>query len=159
MTQNLIVTSLEGRAIPYADGETDLSQSTQLTARDMQELRLHPVSAAFIPWAAGDGTATVDMGAYEAKGYFNLHVVKAGSGLGTVTSTPPGIDCGDVCSQYMQESTNLTLKAAPVGFSKFTGWSGACTGDNDCTLNFQSDTHITATFEAELKVDLPVIFR
>jgi len=107
----------------------------------------------------GDGSAAVDMGAYEAKGYFNLYVWKSGSGLGTVTSTPAGIDCGDVCSQYILESTSLTLEAVPVGFSKFTGWSGTCNGDDDCTLNIDSDTHITATFEATLKVDLPVIFR
>jgi hypothetical protein len=109
--------------------------------------------------ADGDGTRIVDMGAYEAKGWFNLYVEKNGSGLGTVMSTPAGIECGTTCTDYLFEDTNLTLKTAPLGYSKFAGWSGACTGSGDCMLNIQTDTTVTATFEATLKVDLPILFR
>jgi predicted outer membrane repeat protein len=109
--------------------------------------------------ADGDGTRIVDMGAYEAKGWFYLYVTKDGSGLGTVTSTPAGIDCGNTCSDYLFEGTSRTLKAEPVGYSKFTGWSGACSGSSDCAVTIEADTHVTATFEATLKVDLPILFR
>jgi predicted outer membrane repeat protein len=107
----------------------------------------------------GDGTGIVDMGAFEAKGWFNLYVAKHGSGLGTVSSTPAGIDCGNTCTNYLVEGTSRTLKAAPVGYSEFTGWSGACTGSGDCTLMIEADTYVTATFEATLKVDLPLLLR
>ena len=46
----------------------------------------------------GDGTATVDMGAYEAATHYLLTVNKAGDGGGQVASQPAGIDCGLACT-------------------------------------------------------------
>ena len=59
-----------------------------------------------------------------------LSVTKAGSGTGTVTSAPAGIDCGDDCAQGYADSTVVTLTAVPdANGSSFTGFTGGgCSG-------------------------------
>ena len=84
-----------------------------------------------------------------------LTVVRAGSGGGTVTSGPAGIDCGLSCSATFAEGTQVTLSAAPTGQSRFEGWSGACaTASTTCTVTLSSAKSVTATFVA-----LPTISR
>ena len=56
----------------------------------------------------------------------------SGSGNGTVTSDPPGIDCGATCAAVFDEGTLVTLTPAPDADSAFTGWTGACTGTGPC---------------------------
>ena len=78
-----------------------------------------------------------------------LTVVRAGSGGGTVTSGPAGIDCGSSCSAVFAEGTHVTLSAAPAGQSRFEGWSGACaTASTTCTVTLSADRSVTATFVA-----------
>ena len=57
-------------------------------------------------------------------GNFALGVVV--SGAGTVTSAPPGINCGTTCSASFAANTVVTLTATAGGGSTFAGWSGAC---------------------------------
>ena len=54
-----------------------------------------------------------------------VNVTRAGPGTGTVTSSPPGINCGSACSSFFN-ATPLTLTAAPASGSTFEGFSGAC---------------------------------
>lgn len=49
-----------------------------------------------------------------------------GDGLGMVTSTPVGINCGFDCSEEYQSGTTVVLSATPALNSTFDGWSGAC---------------------------------
>ena len=77
-----------------------------------------------------------------------LTVVKAGTGSGTVTSSPAGIACGTDCTETVACGTAIVLTAAPAGTATFAGWSGACTGTGACTAPMTSDTTITATFNA-----------
>ena len=106
----------------------------------------------------GDGTATVDMGAYEAKGYYYLTVSKSGAGGGLVTSSPAGIDCGDTCSVYLQEDSAVTLTATADEDSTFSGWSGACSGTADCMVTMDAAKSVTATFMVN-DVFLPVVMK
>jgi hypothetical protein len=53
-----------------------------------------------------------------------LTVTKDGSGSGSVTSSPAGIDCGSACSAQFDDGTQVTLTAAADSGSTFTGWSG-----------------------------------
>ena len=94
----------------------------------------------------GDGTATVDMGAYEAATLYLLAVRKAGTGEGLVTSSPAGIDCGDTCSVLLKEDSTITLMVIPDEGSIFTGWSGACSGTADCVVQMVAAKTVTATF-------------
>ncbi|MGI8822848.1 MAG: InlB B-repeat-containing protein, partial [Acidimicrobiia bacterium] len=55
---------------------------------------------------------------------FMLTVSKAGTGSGTVTSNPAGVDCGTDCTEAYVSGTSVTLTATPVAGSTFAGWSG-----------------------------------
>jgi len=77
---------------------------------------------------------------------FTLTVSKSGGGTGTVTSSPPGIDCGTDCSENYDANTVVTLTPSPEAGSIFTGWSG----DEDCgdaSVTLDSNKSCTATFE------------
>lgn len=77
-----------------------------------------------------------------------LTVNKAGSGHGTVTSSPPGIDCGSDCQQEYNSVLSVTLTPTPDPDSTFTGWSGAgCLGTGTCTVTTNTHAKVTATFE------------
>jgi hypothetical protein len=62
-----------------------------------------------------------------------------GSGDGSVTSEPPGIDCPGTCAATFPENQEVQLTATPDAESGFKFWGGissACTGvANPCTLN------------------------
>jgi alpha-tubulin suppressor-like RCC1 family protein len=75
-----------------------------------------------------------------------LSILKNGSGSGVVTSNPAGIDCGLDCSETLDYASVITLTAdADVG-SAFTGWSGACSGTEDCQILMDDVKSATATF-------------
>ena len=78
-----------------------------------------------------------------------LSVAKAGSGTGSVTSSPAGIDCGGTCSTTFAHGTSVTLTATASAGSSFAGWSGACSGTGSCTVTMDADRSVTATFTAE----------
>jgi RHS repeat-associated protein len=82
-----------------------------------------------------------------APAQYALTVTKAGTGTGTVNSTPAGINCGTACSANMANGASVTLTAtADTGFV-FQGWTGACTGlTNPCTVAMNAVKSITATF-------------
>jgi hypothetical protein len=75
-----------------------------------------------------------------------LTVSPAGTGTGTVTSSPAGIDCGAACSAAYNDGTPVTLTAAPDASSIFTGWSGSCSGTGSCVVTVDSAKSVTATF-------------
>ena len=76
-----------------------------------------------------------------------LTVTRAGTGVGTVTSAPPGIDCGTSCTATFATGASVALTAAAADGSTFTGWSGACTGTGPCTVTMDADQAVTATFD------------
>jgi Matrixin/Divergent InlB B-repeat domain len=79
---------------------------------------------------------------------YTLTVSKAGTGSGTVTSTPVGIDCGDTCSAIFNYNTGVTLNATAGNGAIFIGWSEPCAGTGPCTLIMNEMRDVTATFSA-----------
>ena len=77
-----------------------------------------------------------------------LTVVKNGSGSGSVTSSPAGVNCGATCSASFGAGTPVTLTATPSSLaSTFTGWLGSgCTGISACTKTLSAAASVTATF-------------
>ncbi|MBM3273220.1 hypothetical protein FJY94_08290, partial [Candidatus Kaiserbacteria bacterium] len=70
-------------------------------------------------------------------------------GQGRITSTPPGIDCGDGCTSSITHypiGTSLTLKATPNAGYNFKGWSGACAGTGECALTLDTNQSVGAIF-------------
>jgi len=77
---------------------------------------------------------------------YTLTVTKAGTGSGTVTSSPAGISCGSDCSEAYNSGTSVTLTAAAASGSTFASWSGDCSGTGTCALTMNSNKSVTATF-------------
>lgn len=74
----------------------------------------------------------------------------SGTGAGTITSEPVGIDCGTSCSARYTPGTQIKLGAEPAAGSRFVRWGGACTGTGTgtCSVSPTLTTGITATFDA-----------
>ncbi|MCX6997066.1 MAG: hypothetical protein NTV49_08260, partial [Kiritimatiellaeota bacterium] len=76
-----------------------------------------------------------------------LTVTKAGTGSGTVTSSPAGITCGADCTEAYALNTGVTLTAVPTAPATFAGWSGDCSGVSTTTsVTLTADKTCTATF-------------
>lgn len=104
------------------------------------------------------GSAT-DIGAVEAIQYV-LTVDKVGPGAGTITTAPAGISCGSTCSDTFVSGTVVTLTAAAEPNSIFLGWVGeGCTGTSSCVVTMNTAKSVTATFDAEYKIHLPIILK
>jgi len=84
-------------------------------------------------------TATFNLNTYA------LNITKSGTGSGTITSTPAGIDCGADCTENYNYNAVVTLSAIPDPGSVFAGW----TGDADCSdgvVTMSTAVNCTATF-------------
>ncbi|MEP6833262.1 MAG: Ig-like domain-containing protein [Gemmatimonas sp.] len=82
-----------------------------------------------------------------------LSLTLAGTGNGTVTSTPAGISCtrtgvtnSGTCSSDYVFATPVTLTPVAAAGSAFTGWTGACTGVAACAVTLDQARAVTATF-------------
>ena len=76
-----------------------------------------------------------------------ITVRKAGTGAGTITSSPTGITCGSDCGNSYPATGVVALAAIPAPGSKFAGWSGGgCSGTSLCVVAGNATLTITATF-------------
>jgi endoglucanase len=67
--------------------------------------------------------------------------------MGTVTSSPAGINCGKTCTRAFPGGTDVTLSVQVTGNTVFAGWSGACTGTGTCTVTMNAAAKaVEATF-------------
>lgn len=83
--------------------------------------------------------------------YALLSVVKAGSGGGAVTSSLPGVDCGQFCkgsfANEMYTAGQVKLTATPDANSDFASWTNCPSASGaECTVNATGDRTVTATF-------------
>jgi len=74
----------------------------------------------------------------------SLHV--AHTGAGSVSSSPSGISCGSTCSHSFAHGTSVVLTATASAGSKFTGWSGPCSGTGVCKVTMSVARSVTAKF-------------
>jgi hypothetical protein len=71
----------------------------------------------------------------------------AGTGAGSITLAPVGLDCSTACAVSLPANALVTLTAAADTGSAFTGWSGACAGTGACTLTMSAARDVTAAFD------------
>ncbi len=78
-----------------------------------------------------------------------LTVETGGTGTGSVTSDPGGIDCGASCSQTYAVNGHVTLTQHPAPGSVFAGWSGGgCFGRSQtCEVVMNVSQTVTANFD------------
>jgi cysteine-rich repeat protein len=109
----------------------------------------------FLGWSGPDCsgaecamTVTADQRVTAVFGHHrSLVVIKAGSGDGTVASSPGGISCGRDCSQAFRTGAVVVLTATPAPGSRFVGWrGGGCSGDGTCTVTLDAATLVEARF-------------
>lgn len=76
-----------------------------------------------------------------------FRVTVQGAGRGSVTSSPPGIDCAPLCSGKFLRGTTIILVATARAHSRFAGWRGACIGKSSwCIVPASQDLSFTARF-------------
>ncbi len=76
-----------------------------------------------------------------------ISVKKSGAGSGVVTGASVGINCGTDCNRLALFGNKVALTAVADSGSRFTGWTGACTGMVcEATINAEK-VEVTANFE------------
>jgi phospholipase C len=77
---------------------------------------------------------------------YSLTVTAPATGVGTVRSTPAGINCPGTCLANFTAGTAVTLVATPATNYTFTGWSGACSGTSACNIDMMAAETASAAF-------------
>ena len=67
------------------------------------------------------------------------------SGSGKVTGV--GISCPRDCTEAYAAGTAVTLSARAASGSRFSGWSGACSGTRPCRLTMSANRTVSARFK------------
>ncbi len=136
-------------------------EGTEITLRGTAE-----PGSVFAGWSDGTGAASSCVGngscTFELTGDSSLDATyllentvalrEVGTGLGTVTSEPTGLDCGLTCEAVFSHNQTVTLSAAPSE-GKVGGWTGceSVTGPDGekCTVQVTAAKIVTVEFEAE----------
>ena len=135
---------------------TSVCQAYFLPGSSVQLAATPGPGSVFAGWdtaCSGTASCTITMNADQSVGAtFNgpptVNVGLVGTGSGTVTSTPAGINCPAAqCSSTFPSGTPVTLTATPGSGSGFDGWSGPCTGAGSCSFHVTSDQSVGATFD------------
>jgi len=87
--------------------------------------------------------------------YSNLTLVWSGSGGGSLNWNPgsEAKDCGNGedgnyrCILSFKDGASVTLTQTPHDDSHFSSWSGACNGNEGCTVTMDGDKTVTASFD------------
>ncbi|HSB67815.1 MAG TPA: choice-of-anchor tandem repeat GloVer-containing protein, partial [Candidatus Methylomirabilis sp.] len=128
-----------------------------------------PITAGGLASAATPGTTSITAGSGGKTGtttltvnssvvqQISLHVSLGGDGSGSVTSSPAGIACGTSCDASFDRDTTVTLTAIPNAGSRFTSWSGACTGTAACVVSMDAAESVIATFTLAGPYDLQML--
>ena len=77
---------------------------------------------------------------------FKLKVAVSDPTRGAVTSLPAGISCGTNCDSFYNYGTSVTLTATPIEGYRFIGWTGACSGTDNCIVTIDSFKSVKANF-------------
>ncbi|RMF90565.1 MAG: M6 family metalloprotease domain-containing protein [Nitrospinota bacterium] len=133
---------------PFQSAPHVVVQDTHLTAIDDDANPYTTAATGTAVSLTSSDTNAAPSGVCLVQQQYTLTVTISGTGLGTVTSNPTGIDCGADCTQDYLEDTLVTLTATPDPDSSFAGWSGDCTttGPNQAQVTMDADKTCTATF-------------
>jgi len=145
----------------FEECASEYPEGTQITLEGAGE-----PGSVFAGWSAGSGAASSCVG--DGSCTFTLTADSSlvatyllentlalreeGTGVGTVTSEPAGLDCGLTCEAVFPHDQSVTLSAAPSE-GKVGGWTGCESitgpGDDKCTVQVTAATIVTVQFDAE----------
>jgi hypothetical protein len=132
--------SMSGRAPTQGMHHSDIGITGVVTAADIAAIKAR-------------------MGAIAAISPVTLSLTFAGTGSGTVSSSPAGMACSAACSGVFETGTSVMLTASPASGSVFGGWSGACSGMNAAaTVTLNMAASCTATFQPAGPIPNPILF-
>jgi uncharacterized repeat protein (TIGR02543 family) len=98
---------------------------------------------------SADTTVTATFSLPAATGKKKLRILRAGTGMGMLLSSPSGVNCGTDCEAEYDEGTEVTLTDNTAGDHILAGWSGGgCSGTGPCVVTMNADTTVTALFSA-----------
>ena len=83
----------------------------------------------------------------------DLTVTKSGSGAGIVTSSPPGVSCGNICEASFPPGTNVVLTAVPAPGSLLGGWIGCSATNESCAATMSGDVSVNVTFHPAIDAE------
>jgi len=86
----------------------------------------------------GDKSVTASFAVAQVQ--YTLTLAKAGTGTGTIGALP-----SSSTGKY-NSGTDVSVTAAPGTGCKFSGWSGACSGNGNCSVRMDATKSVTANF-------------
>lgn len=99
--------------------------------------------------AAGSDGGTLADGGEGSTPQYTLTVLLGGNGSGTVLVTSGVLACGaSACAGVFDRGQVVTLTARAGSNMTFTGWSGGCSGVEDCVIEMTADAIVGANFSA-----------
>ncbi len=139
----------------------NLSLSAPGQNADDPQVAVGPDGATTITWTRSNGTNYIIQASSGEPTRARLSVTTDGSGAGSVTSVPAGINCGATCGAYFPIGSTATLTATAASGSVHTGWSGGGTGTSSTrVVTLNAATSVTATFDvAPAKSAVAAAFR
>jgi hypothetical protein len=135
------------------DCTTSVDQGTQVT--------LTPTAGVLASWSGGGCTGTdpcvvtmdadTSITATFASG-LALTITPAGTGTGTVTSSPAGIACPPTCTANFAIGANVTVTQSTTDANtRVGGWSGGgCTANAPCIVKVDTAKTVTSYFDTML---------
>jgi hypothetical protein len=145
----------------FEECASEYAEGTQITLTGLAE-----AGSVFAGWRAGTGAASSCAGSGSCTITLTadssldatyllentLALREAGTGTGTVTSEPAGLDCGLTCEAIFAHNQTVTLSAA-ANEGKVGGWSGCESvsgpGEEKCTVRVSVAKLVTVQFDAE----------
>lgn len=86
---------------------------------------------------------------------YGLAIANSGTGGGTVTRSPAGIDGDSPGTTIYNHGTVVNLSQTPNADSSFTGWGGGCSGTGACALAMTADRTVAAAFSKWIVASVP----
>lgn len=146
----IAIVSCTGIGCAYSINDGDW-RNTPATVENGDSVRVRQTSSSNwstttdLTLAIGGATDTFSVKTKESG---ELAVEKPGTGTGTVTSSPTGIDCGADCEEIYASGTWITLTAVPGPDSVFQQWIGCDeVSGNQCMVQVNGETVVQAHFE------------
>ncbi|HBG08228.1 MAG: hypothetical protein A2075_13285 [Geobacteraceae bacterium GWC2_58_44] len=145
--QTVTLSATEAGSIYYT---TDGSQPTAASAKYGAPISItDSCTLRFFATDAAGNREAVKALAYTVTGRVSLTLTAAGTGSGTVVSTPSALACNAGCSGNFNLGTRVTLVATNSEYSIFTGWGGDCTGKAQCSLLMDANKTVRASFDKD----------